>query len=108
MLYLVIILVIIGAIATGIMNWIKKRGGKVSSQNKEKEEETEVFVVMEGNNKRELKYLPQRGSTMDYNPESPYNGKRYEMYIDDLGYYWRSYDSGKTFIKEIGYKNDIV
>ena len=80
-------------------------------QERKREEEknkVEVFVVMDGNYKRELKYLPQRGSTMDYNSESPYNGMRYKMYIDDIGNYWRSYDDGKTFIKEIGYKHDIV
>ncbi|MDE5655060.1 MAG: hypothetical protein K2I46_05575 [Clostridia bacterium] len=79
-------------------------------QEKKKEEEknkVKVYVVMDGYNKRKLKYVAHIGPTMDYNDKSPYNGKYYGTYIDDLGYYWRSYDDGKTFVKE-DYKHEIV
>ena len=113
MLYLIMILVVIGAIVTGVTNWLKKRKGNVISQSnvtlqsKEKNNEEKIYVVMDGNNKRELKYVSHIGSTMDYNSKSPYQGKRYDTYVDDLGYYWRSYDNGKSFVKE-DYKHEIV
>lgn len=110
MLYLVFIFMAVGAIIAGVARWLKKRGVDVSSQSKEEEKEIEVFVVMDGTNKRQLIYDPSWGkrTQTDYNKKSPYCGQEYVRYLDDLGDYWRSYDGGKTFVKEYGFNNDIV
>lgn len=93
---LVLILIAIGVIA-GV-------GSKKAKNNKKKKEESQkVFIVRDRNcMERKLTYTSFQGKTprTDYNDKSPYYGKNYTYFIDDIGNYWRSYDNGKTFIEE--------
>ncbi|MDE7191897.1 MAG: hypothetical protein K2O35_05480 [Clostridia bacterium] len=69
----------------------------------EEKNKIEVFTINYKGYKRELTYTTWQGKRQktDYNDKSPYYFKEYKLLIDDLGNYWRSYDGGKSFIREV-------
>ena len=97
----ILIVVILMAIG-GIVGLVSKKV-KTNSMKKE-EEEQEVFIVLSRNcMERKLTYTSFQGKTprTDYNDKSPYYGKKYQFFVDDVGNYWRSYDNCKTFIVRV-------
>lgn len=71
----------------------KKAKGAVSDEGSA----STYTVSGEGGHTRTLTFAEKR---QDLWTESPYNGKYYDRFIDDLGNYWRSYDGNDTFIEE--------
>ena len=97
-----LLFLIIPAIAFIIVIFKKK-----SSHNETKKAQSVnkngVWIVRdEHQNERRLTYTSWQGKQLktDYNEKSSYYLKTYQIFIDDLGDIWRSYDGGKTFIKE--------
>ena len=90
----------------GVINWVKSIISPYKSTNKPEKKSNEsqevVFVVMDGSWERKLKYTSWQGKQLktDYNEKSPYYMQTYQIFVDDLGNIWRSYDGAKTFIKE--------
>lgn len=69
--------------------------------------QTTVYIVNDGGYDRKLTLFDTY--LKDYDSDSPGYQKMYRRYKDDVGNYWRSYDEGKTFIKEkYNGKNSIV
>lgn len=50
-----------------------------------------TYVINPDGTKRELKYFSRQHNAISGD---------YDRYIDDLGFYWKTYDGGKTFLKD--------
>lgn len=77
----------------------------------EEKNKIEVFTIRDKKGyERELTYTSYQGKKKkrDYNEKSPHYMQDYLYFVDDLGYNWRSYDDGKTFIKECLHNKEIV
>ncbi len=57
----------------------------------------EYYEVNTTFGKRKLKYFDNRE---DNDTDSPYYMKRYNLFRDEIGNFWRSYDGNVTFIEE--------
>ena len=103
---------------SGAIKWLKsiispyKTDYDIEQEKKREEEKNkvDVFIVEDEHHmERKLTYTSWQGKQLktDYNDKSPYYSQTYQIFVDDLGNIWRSYDGAKTFIKE-DYNHDIV
>ncbi len=73
-------------------------GKKNSVKNKNSDKNTaQVYVVMKHGMERELRFFDLRE---DFDDNSPFYGKKYNYFRDDIGNFWRSYDHNESFIEE--------
>ena len=88
-----IILFVLIWVGSKIFKFITKGSSKSSSSSRG----CSGYVVIEDGNKRLLRFVGQK---QDISPDSPFYMNYYNSFVDDNGYYWRSYDGNESFVKE--------
>ncbi len=95
------VVVVLGIIAYGIFLWYRNFKRKIMSANKSNTSKTQsdTYIVRTLHGERELKFFDMR---TDYDDKSPFYGRKYSYFLDNIGHFWRSYDGNENFIEENG------
>lgn len=95
--YIIIGIIIIGAIVSGIYKVLggQKNESRSNSENEKTSENVPEYYVFDEGSRRELTFIERK---TDYDSDPPYYGEYYNRFKDELGRIWRSYDGNKTFL----------
>ena len=86
-------------IIRGVKYLFNKLLGRADDFPSSSEEDTPVYIVIENGYERRLTLFEEYKT--DYSaPLNAGYGRTYNLFRDDTGRFWRSYDGNKTFIRE--------
>ncbi len=98
------VVVVLGIIAYAIFLKYRDFKRKIEAANTSNTSKTQsdTYIVRTLYGERELKFFDLR---TDYDDKSPFYGRKYNYFKDNIEHFWRSYDGNKNFIEENGMNN---